>query len=616
MDIEKENFNEINILKEKISCPRCLKAIKISINKYLAFSNGLQTEVKNFYLQEFTKLTCNKCNLEFTFILCNYCNDKIYMRIHPIQNDYNGLNGFNIRCPYKSCNKIFFFGLCPKDHTRIKLNRLIKEGEVINCTNINCNFQYIQVNCPYEKCEDLLWTEKPKKMNSFPFGVIIHHKQEILYQKINCIRCFRPICFPSTKNNQNRYYEGQKVVCPYPDCKASFNRIICIICGKDNYINEGWYEYGTEIKCTECKENFGKILCPECGNLNSFRGRVFKFGKLLCPRENCKKESNIINCLYCRQLNIFQNNLSLIGRRLKCGYCQRTFCKISCPFCSEINFFPYGDFFFGKYYKCQSFNCLKEYQILLCPKCTLFSSLKNNREGQKIQCEKCKTKYMNWGCKFCKLSILAEASTLKIGQLIQCPSPKCRKKYSFMTCWKCEKLIYSEENETIYGRVKQCSNPNCKEYTVMTYCPWCQKRIIFQGQRDINNNETIKCQHCNKNYTFTRQDKLYEGNLLIYEEVEGKKFKFGVGEMDLNYKLKEDLFFSKKIEKNDEESCKYKQINFGECICCHNNLRESVFFPCGHRCACYNCARLYFAAEKKCPKCKKNAICIIKKIYE
>ena len=86
-------------------------------------------------------------------------------------------------------------------------------------------------------------------------------------------------------------------------------------------------------------------MCPSCGNLNSCRGKYFKFGELVCSRENCKQESNIMNCLFCRQMNIFKNKVSLIGRRIKCGYCSNTFCKMPCPFCSEINFFSNGDFF-------------------------------------------------------------------------------------------------------------------------------------------------------------------------------------------------------------------------------------------------------------------------------
>ena len=52
------------------------------------------------------------------------------------------------------------------------------------------------------------------------------------------------------------------------------------------------------------------------------------------------------------------------------------------------------------------------------------------------------------------------------------------------------------------------------------------------------------------------------------------------------------------------------------CIVCYNNLKESVFYPCGHRCVCYNCALIVFEVNKKCPKCNQEAKCIIKKVFE
>ena len=49
---------------------------------------------------------------------------------------------------------------------------------------------------------------------------------------------------------------------------------------------------------------------------------------------------------------------------------------------------------------------------------------------------------------------------------------------------------------------------------------------------------------------------------------------------------------------------------------CHCDEKESVFYPCGHRCTCYKCAVYYFEVFKKCPKCDKDAEAIIPKIYE
>ena len=59
-----------------------------------------------------------------------------------------------------------------------------------------------------------------------------------------------------------------------------------------------------------------------------------------------------------------------------------------------------------------------------------------------------------------------------------------------------------------------------------------------------------------------------------------------------------------------------KNIISGFCMICHNLPIESVFVPCGHRCACYNCALTFFISYKKCPKCNSNSRCIIKRIYD
>ena len=624
--MEIENGNTFTPKKppliEKAMCPYCSEIIKINQRNNLLISNGSNEQQKILESNEFLNINCSKCCKNFTFINCFYCNEKIMMKIHPLSKviEYNGISGFNIRCPYKSCNKIFYFTECPKCKTPNKINKLIKEGDIIICQNENCKFQYLEVNCPYKLCPEKNWAQRPINYTNFQEGIIFPHNKLIIYQKISCNGCFRPICFPSTREKKNKYIEGQKVVCPYPDCQKIFNRLICPNCTHANYIEQGWYEYGTEIKCNLCKENFGKILCPKIGKLSSFKENYFEFGEIVCA-QNCKKTHNMMNCLFCRQLNIFEEKVQLICRRIKCGYCSKIFGKIYCPHCSKVNPFPFGDFFFGKLYKCQYFNCLKEFQYLLCPKCETYSTMTIKKEGQKFQCSKCNTIYMNFGCIFCKLNILAQDATLKIGQLIRCPSPKCNKVFSFMQCHKCEKLIYSQENENIYGKSKRCTNPNCREYTIMTLCPLCKKRVLYHSRHDIEENQNIRCENCKKNYTFHRKNNLYKGTLKIYEEIEGKAFNFGKGEIDENYKVKEELLFSRNFlgEKNGDLNL-LNGINnnkyFGVCILCNNHKKQSVFFPCGHRCACYRCANLYFSANKKCPRCHQDAKCVIGKIFE
>ena len=168
-------------------------------------------------------------------------------------------------------------------------------------------------------------------------------------------------------------------------------------------------------------------------------------------------------------------------------------------------------------------------------------------------------------------------------------------------------------------------------YTLTTYCPKCKVKTIYTGKKtSLNEGENIICENCKIIYEFQKNNTIYNGNLKVLEQINGKTIDFGVGEVDENYLAIQKLFFNVKSnnypsifisepsDKNssDKYSNKSKNSNLGECIVCHNNLRESIFFPCGHRCVCYNCAVILFAVSKRCPKCNQEASCIIKRVYE
>ena len=614
--------------KEKILCPHCFDPINICL-KSLKISNGFNYLQKFSKLNEFTKLSCKKCYLDFTFIFCAYCEKKIFMKIYQKNVLYNGLNGHNIICPYYSCKKVFYFTVCPNCQLVQKQKRFVKEGNVIICVNKECNYKYIQVNCPIKYCTDLISFEKPKIHTNFPIGIMLLHKNEIMYQKINCYYCCRTIVFQSKKNHKNKYCEGQKVICPYSDCKKAFNRIVCPQCSEEIYINDGWYEMGSKINCHKCGKSFGKILCPSCGKMNTCENNFFKMGHMKCGFHNCSKESNMINCLYCRKLNIFNMDIQITGQVIKCGYCKNSFNEIFCPFCKKINPFPLADFAFGKVYKCQYINCMKEFQFLICPKCNIHSFIKQEQEGQRLKCEGCQTLFMNWGCPFCKSNIMDKNTTLQIGQMIKCPSKKCNKIYSFIRCSGCHKLIFSKENESICGKAVKCPYQNCKAFTLVTYCPICNVKTIYNGRKpSLNEGESILCENCKQNYIFQKNKLLYNGDLKVLDEIEGKTIDFGVGEVDDNYLGIQELFFNDKksdlpslfVTESSVKNSKDKETNktskLKDCIVCHNNIRESIFVPCGHRCVCYNCAVIVFAVYKKCPQCNTEASCIIKKVFD
>ena len=610
-------------------CPQCSRPI---ISKRSILDNKI-----NFNLDEFIKLSCKKCEIDFCFISCAYCYKKIYMKIHPKGMKYNGLNGFNVECPYQSCLKTFYFTQCIKCGRTQKQKIFIKEGEIIKCLYQDCKAEYIQVSCPMKYCTDILSIEKPKIHTNFPLGIMSIHKKEkeVMYQKINCYYCWRPIVYPSNKNHRNKYCECQKVICPYEDCKKVFNRIICPNpqCFQEIYVNDGWYEMGSKIKCNNCKKCFGKILCPSCGKMNVCQDHYFKFGEMKCGFQNCLKNNFLINCIYCRKLNIFNKKKPINGQVIKCGYCHNTFNEIFCPFCRLINPFPLADFSFGKVYKCKYLTCLKDFQFLICPNCFIYSFTKDIQEGKKLKCDECNILFMNWGCPFCKSNIMDKNPTLKMGQLIKCPSKKCGKIYSFIRCSKCQKLIFSNENESLLGTAVECPYQNCGAFTLTSQCPLCNTKATYSGsRRSYHEGEKITCPSCKGIYKFEKNKEIYGSGLTYLEQFQGDTIDFGIGEVDENYLVKQNLFFDKGNKKrsrlypsqftNDHvslssSSCAISNITpLEECIVCHNNKRESVFYPCGHRCVCYNCAVMLFVVAKKCPKCNEEAKCIIRKVYE
>ena len=627
---------------DKILCPNCLIPINTYLNN-LKLSNGNNTQIKCDENSDFSIISCKNCLLNFTFISCPYCEKKIFMKIYQNNFKYNGLDGHNIRCPYKSCQQIFYFTECPKCKFVQKQKKFIKEGKDIICLNDNCKYIYIQVNCPIKYCTDLLSLDKQKAAKNFPLGIMLLHENEIMFQKINCYYCCRPIVYKSKKNHKNKYCEAQKVECPYNDCGKFFNRIICPNCNDEIYINDGWYEMGSSIMCYKCGKQFGKILCPACGKMNICEKNFFSMGHIKCGFHNCLKESNMINCLFCRKLNILDNNIQISGQVIKCGYCKNSFNQIFCPYCQRKNPFPLADFSFGKVYKCKYLTCNKEYQILFCPNCHKNYNIKNREEGHRLKCPRCQTLFMNWGCPFCKCNILDKNTKLRMGQLTKCPSKQCNKIYSFIRCSQCYRLIFSKENESLYGKTVKCPYQDCKAYSSMIYCQNCESKIIYNGKKtDLNEGENINCINCNKNFIYQKNNLLYNGDLRFLEQIEGKKIDFGIGEVDENYLGIQELFFFNKAKTLSKLNTKSNEVNdkdkfqdnvnkglinineknniipknLGECIVCHNNLKESIFFPCGHRCACYKCAVIIFEIYKKCPKCNAQASCIIKKVYE
>ena len=195
-----------------------------------------------------------------------------------------------------------------------------------------------------------------------------------------------------------------------------------------------------------------------------------------------------------------------------------------------------------------------------------------------------------------------------------------------------KKIFISKENENILGVSVKCQHKNCGAYTLISHCPHCNTKAIYsEFKNDYIEGEKIKCpnKECQKEYDFKKNNELYRNYLTVLEPIEGSVINFGIAEVDENFLYKENLFTDKRILKNSrlyptqyssefelEQKSTSNSKSFEECMICHNNRKESIFFPCGHRCACYNCAVIYFEVFQKCPKCLRESKCIIKKVYD
>ena len=573
-------------------------------------------------------------NTNLAIITCPNCNFDIYY--NKIKEDI--INGLNIKCQNPDCSQYFYSSKCPKCKEFFQIDRLIHEGEVITC--FNCKNQYLQTSCIIKNCEEHFYFVKPKNYTNLPNGIIHDHKKMLVFQKISCYFCFRPIDFITREqDNINRYYEAQKVECPYSDCKKSFNRIICPKCTSVNIVDLGLFIFGSRIKCLNCNYIFSKIYCCECLKLNPLEKSEFKYGEFQCRFSVCSKISHIANCVHCQAINYFKmekNQFLIQGQTIKCGACEKLFQSVICPGCHNLNPFPKADFILGKLYKCKFKGiCNKKLMVLVCGNCWSFSVTNEEIEGKKYTCVKCRTLLSNFGCPFCNKSILDIDSSYEKGQIMRCPN--CSKEFSFCRCFDCRKLIYYKKKCSILGKAVTCE---CGKKSVNIICAFCNIRIsISDLEKDLEIGEKITCPNCNKEFEYkentelNKDENIYYKNLKYLKTINGTKLDFGKGEVDENYLEKQKIFDVEKNLYNKEKSFSKLQIESDItmtstdlskswiemknklCIVCQCYEKESIFYPCGHRCTCYKCAVYYFEVYKKCPRCNEEAKGIIPKIY-
>jgi hypothetical protein len=554
------------------------------------------------------------------YIICFHCKEKIKTKLYDIKENFL-LNFQNFKCD--KCNQFNFITVCPQCKYIQQMNEFKSEGESFTCSNPECNYSYLQTLCPIKNCQEMFYFPVKKNFANSPNGLIHTHMADkikknelIIFQKISCFFCCRPIVFYSTELNRNAYYETMPIKCFYPDCQKSFHRIICSNnkCYNIIYKEFGTYKIGQKITCEKCEKNFSKILCVNCFRVIPLEKNIFKYGELECRYKSCSKKNNYAICFYCNQLNYFKGlPYPLVqGWPIQCGNkdCQKFFNIIYCPGCHELNPFSNGDFVFGRPYKCKYTSiCSKMFLVLVCSNCWNYSRMIDDIEGKKYTCNQCGTLLANFQCVHCGLCILDKNSFFNFGQPIKCPS--CSKLFSFFRCYDCKRLIYYKGK--ILGKRVQCQN--CFKYSVNTICPKCQSKITFSRRdSDITSGEEINCPSCQIKFIFGDKlgdefEKIYEKDLTCVKPLIGSVVNQAIPTVDENYLERRKNFY-------DENMKREIQKNNELCIICQTNNKESVFFPCGHRCTCYKCAVVYFEVKKKCPKCNKNSKTIIPKIFD
>ena len=554
------------------------------------------------------------------YISCIYCNKSIYIK----RKEISKLNSLNIKC---GCKQYFYISICPKCKKPHIIRKFVSEGDLIKCET--CLFVYLESLCPIKSCPELFYFPKPKSFSNSPNGIIHTHEEKIIFQNISCYYCKRTISFITEgEKNINRYFEAMRVQCPYQDCGRCFNRIICPKCCEIIFIESGLYIMGSRIKCHACHIEFAKILCPLCLRINPLTKNVFKYGEIQCRHSSCSQISSIANCLHCQRMNYFKYNKKkplILAQPIECGYedCRKKFCVAFCPACDEINPFPNADFAFGKIYKCKNYaKCGKNFMILVCGNCKSCSRLISECEGKKYTCNVCKTPLANFQCPFCKVSILDTNILCNFGQMVECPS--CKKHFSFFRCSNCKRLINSKENECILGKSVTCDF--CQSISVNIICPnrKCYSKISLIGQEtEMEIDKKIECPNCIQKFKFGEKlgedfEKLHSDNLTYIPILKGIPVNFGKPSKNENQleraKIFEDVNEEKNAVINNNNNNNQRQDN-NLCIICQSKNKESVFFPCGHRCSCYQCAIYYYEVYKKCPRCKENSKCIIPRIY-
>jgi hypothetical protein len=441
--------------------------------------------------------------------------------------------------------------------------------------------------------------------------------------KITCIECHAELFWnPGIR----KYIEGQLIKCIF--CGISFNQVSCPQCKHLNVFRKGGFDFGNLIKCSnlECDYSFSQVFCPRCLHIN-ISDENLEGKKIKCP--TCHLNYKIVNCLYCRRINIWEAGGLLPGQIISCVYCTEKFNKILCPKCEVVIPFYKADFKYGKYYTCINEECVKEYKFVLCLSCNSVNFIFKNKieiienNLSIVQCGKCEKIIYNLPCPFCHKFIIkhsqintenendSEENIIVKNELIVpskliCPYNDCHKIFFLTECFNCNQKYFSTD---AFPFVENLCN-KCHSNS--------EKNIITQSKRflDVFKIKTLKRFDkfiCGKPPCFINNT---DDCLFGLQHSEGIPFFFDKPEAKLREIIQKGGSIKDIIVQEPKPKPEPEDDDKNKCVVCFEFDKEALFVPCGHKVCCVGCAKSMFKTIKNCCMCHETIERVIERIYE
>lgn len=493
--VGKNSIQNIGILLNKFICPKCKsnrKKENFILKLKLADNTNLEeTTTLNLNYMIFI---CEKCSYSIILLKCNACES------YSIFKSENIKTNFIYTCT--TCKKSNLFYICSNVDCNETIISSNYPGIQQTCNNIKCKTKFTQIDCKYclRVCS-FIKINQPKLEHS----QIINH--DIIIK---------------------RYIPGQKILCPYVDCKNTFSIKDCKKCMVFSYTKSNKNKIGEPNLCSNCKETTFNLFCIECQRTILFsENNLYSLGNLLkCPYSDCGMRFYLMKCIKCDYLNYFLKNLYRALQPFECANfdCKNNHLLTSsisynlcefCGFCQIIKGAKYG-----KEYKC--INCKKSQVYTACT-CGEFRILNEENKFDNIhvvKCNACLKLYYNRYCVHCDGLLFLDSKKYKLGMAIECPYINCKKIFNTLPCVNCGFLIeYMDPQDYFEGMSINCVK--CSYWSNIVSCSICSKLMLFTNLRDKYSRlmfKEILC-FCNEKFFVTGiEKKIYKALPIIFSQ--------------------------------------------------------------------------------------------------